>query len=186
MDLDNDSTIEIPLSKGKAILMIVGAACFVFLGYLLVTGKMVSSQPTGSGIILAQIAPYAGIAGIVFFGLCLVVGIRKLFDHKPGLVINSEGIVDNSSGIPGGLIRWSEIEGFSVIQIQRTKLLAIHVSNPEQYMELGNSLQRMAKRASCSMYETPFTITSNALAISFDKLHALLEERLAKYREGVL
>jgi len=67
----------------------------------------------------------AGYASIIFFGLCTVFLIRKLPDTKPGLVIDSTGLFDNSGALSAGLILWEDIENISVLEIHKQKLLML-------------------------------------------------------------
>ena len=78
--------IIILLNKKKNILLVLGALLFVILGFLflLVPEFKKSYHP-----LFLQITGYSSI---VFFGMCLILGIKKLFDKSPGLIINADGI----------------------------------------------------------------------------------------------
>lgn len=83
-------------------------------------------------------------AGLIFFGFCGVYAAGKLADRKPGLVIDDEGIIDNSSAIAAGRIRWGNMMGFTVTTIQGTKILNILVRSPQSYLEGKGRLARLA------------------------------------------
>src|SRR5947209_986342 len=57
----------------------------------------------------AMLTILAGIAGVIWFGSVLVWSATRLFDPKPALIIDSEGIVDNVSVLSVGGIPWQEI-----------------------------------------------------------------------------
>jgi len=60
---------------------------------------------------------------------------RKLFDNRPGLVIDAVGITDNSNATSMGLIEWVDITKVEKKQIMSTKFLILHTSNPEKYLQ---------------------------------------------------
>lgn len=120
----------------------------------------------------------AGYASIIFFGLCSFFFIRKLFDTKTGLMIDSNGITDNSSGLSVGHIPWSDIEQISVVEIYKQKLILLHIKNPQHYIDKQTSfLKRKGMELNNKMYKTPLSITANGLRISFDKLLILITKK---------
>ena len=66
-----------------------------------------------------------GVVGVLFFGVAGIFGIRKLSDESTGLVIDENGICDNSSGISVGLIEWSDIIEIRTRQVSSTKFIMI-------------------------------------------------------------
>jgi len=85
--------IEIPLSKTKIILFLIGALAFV------VAGSLCISEPERFASIRypKDIVFIIGILGVSFFGICFAFIAKKAFSKKPGLVINDKGIIDNSN-----------------------------------------------------------------------------------------
>jgi hypothetical protein len=173
--------LEIPLSKKKLILMVTGSLTFVVLGILFVTNpEKYSSSIMRSPMIIF----ITGLACILFFGLCFFFIIKKIGDNSPGLVISDEGILDNSSGVSAGQIKWTEIEKISVIKIQRQKLIMIQLKNPQDYIERQRSgFKRKMMKINYKMYGTPLSITSNGLKISFNELLSTLTEKLNATRQ---
>ena len=159
----------IELNRVKIILLISGAIIFVLIGafFLSLSPESIESQHRHNSPTLIY---GIGITSISFFGLCGLVGLRKLFDRSPGLIISSEGIFDNSSGVSAGMVPWSDIVGIGEYQVQKQKFITIHVIDPNKYASRGNALKRMANRANIRMYGTPVSITSNTLKISYSEL----------------
>ncbi len=181
MSLSNEKIIY--LSKLKIILLIVGASIFVALGVwflTLDTDSIESSRRFNSPALVYGI----GVIGIVFFGLCALVGLKKLFDKAPGLILNEEGILDNSSGVSAGVIPWSEVVGINEYQVQKQKFVSILVQDPEKYVNTGNALKRMANKANVKMCGTPINISANSLKISYEELLDTIEEYYRKYRQN--
>ena len=84
--------VEIPLSKTKLLLGISGSILFVVLGaflFMTIADNQTRFSPT--------FVKGAGIAGILFFSATGIYGIRKMFDNITGLIIDENGIVDNTN-----------------------------------------------------------------------------------------
>jgi hypothetical protein len=168
--------IEIPLSKKKLILMLIGSIGFVAVGlWFVIQPPTISNSFFGNPTTILL----SGIASILFFGLCAVFMARKISDSKPGLIVDKIGITDNSSGISAGQILWSDIENISVIEMHRQKLIMLHLINPQEYIDKQTSgFKRKMMQMNFNMYETPCIISSNALKINFDELLNILYSHL--------
>lgn len=166
-------TIEIPLSKTKLFLTITGSVLFVVMGVYLFT--TVANQQTrfNPGLVKGT-----GLAGIIFFGATGIFGIKKLFDRKPGMVIDEYGIIDNSSSIGAGFIKWQDITGIRTERVMSSSFLLIFVKDPSSLLDRKTGLKRKLMKANLDMYGTPVAITSNTLKYSFANLEKLLRERL--------
>ena len=102
--------------------------------------------------------------------------MRKLSDKKPGLIIDKNGITDNSNASSIGLIEWSDISEIKTSQVMSTKFIMIEVINPEKYIEKAkNGMKAKLMRANMKMYGTPLSITSNTLNYNFEELEKLIE-----------
>ena len=173
--------IEIPLSKKKLILMLIGSIGFVTAGLWFVINPPTISNPFFGNPTVIFVT---GIASVLFFGLCAVYIARKLPDNKPGLIIDNVGLTDNSSGVSAGQILWDDIENISVIEIHRQKLIMLQVKNPQDYIDKQTSgFKRKMMQMNFSMYGTPLSITSNSLQIKFDELLKILNDHLNTSRQ---
>lgn len=177
MSTGNERAIE--LSRAKLVMTIAGALLFVAAGAWLVVA------PDDSDLFRRFPDPWVGHAlGVLafLFGMAgAVFGIRKTFDRKPGLVLSTAGLVDNSSGVAAGFIPWSEITGLSLFQMHRQRMLIVHVADPEKYIARGNPLRRALNRANTGMAGSPIAISSSALRIPFHELQREVESYLTRY-----
>ena len=173
----------IELSKVKIILLTLGAVAFVLLGawFLSLDTQTIKSQRKFNSPTLVY---GVGIVSIAFFGLCGLIAVKKLFDNSPGLIINSEGILDNSSGVSAGIIPWGEIVGIGEYQVHKQKFISIQVKDPEKYVNNGSALKRIANRADIKLCGTPINISANSLKISHDDLLQTIGEYYRKTREN--
>lgn len=174
--------IEIPVSKKKIFVMLLGTLAFVAIGlWFVISPPIISNIFWGNPTKIL----IAGYAAIIFFGLCAFVLIKKLPDNEPGLIINETGITDNSSGILAGEILWSDIEKISVIEIHTHKIIMLQVTNPQEYIDKQtSSFKRIMMQLNYKMYGTPLSITSNGLTISFDELLFTLTDNLNAARHN--
>ncbi|MBS1652624.1 MAG: hypothetical protein JSU07_11510 [Bacteroidetes bacterium] len=178
--MKNEEQIEIPLSKTKMLLTLLGAIMFVGLGlWFLINPPKINNPIFGNPTTIFIV----GLASIIFFGLLAITIFRKFSDKKAGLIINREGITDNSSGVSAGLIPWSDIEEIKVSQVMNQKFLMFIVRNPQDYLDkVTNALKRNAMKMNYKTYGSPISISSNALQTNFDDLHKLLLEKMKEYK----
>jgi len=163
--------IEIPLSNKNILLLLFGAVTFVVIGVLF----LISPSPSMFIII-------AGLVAISVFGLFAIVAFRKLFDKKVGLIINREGIIDNSSGVSAGLVLWSDIKEIKISNVASQKFLTFIVNNPQYYIDkFTNPLKRKAVEMNYRIYGSPINIAADLLQTNFESLHNLLTEKMKEY-----
>lgn len=178
-----DETV-IALSKGKNVLLTLGALAFVAGGAWMVS--LDADQIRSAGLLRSPLLfQVVGWVAIGFFGLCGAIALRKLFDDRPGLVLHAGGLVDNSSGVSAGAVPWSDIAGFSVFSFSGQRSLVIQVRDPDRYAAVGNAAQRAAKRANVRLCGSPLAINPNSLKIGFEPLMDLCRTYHARYAAGV-
>ncbi|MGB5981182.1 MAG: STM3941 family protein [Nonlabens sp.] len=178
--MNEENQIEIPLSKSKMIVIIIGSLAFVGLGlwFLTVPPQMNNSFLANPTVILV-----VSIISILFFGLISITVFRKLLDNKPGLIINSQGITDNSSGVSAGLIPWEDIVGIETTQVRSQRFLMIMVKNPEYYLDkVSNPIKRNTMRMNHRFYGSPISISATALQTNFNELHDVLNEKMKQFK----
>lgn len=178
--MTQDEQIEIPLSKQKMLLTLLGSIVFVGLGiWFLINPPRISNPIFGNPTLIFIV----GLASILFFGLVAVTIFRKFSDKKPGLIISRHGITDNSSGVSAGLIPWTDIQEIKVSQVMSQKFLMFIVSNPQDYLDkVTNPLKRNALKMNYKTYGSPISISSNALRTNFNELQKLLVEKMNEYK----
>lgn len=156
--------IEIPLSKKKSVIALIAAVFFVIVGYL---GAVKPEDFVSPLFKSPEIIGISGMAGVCFFGLSVIVITWKLFDNKPGLIIDKNGITDNTNATSIGLIEWDDITGIEVQQVVSTKFLILHTNNPDKYIKRAkNYFLRRAMEMNIKTYGSPISVTSNSLKIT--------------------
>ncbi len=174
-----NNEIKIPLSKKKILLLFFGAVIIVIIGiwFLLEPEQFLSIRRTNETLIQT-----VGISATIFFGFCAVFAFKKLFDKKYGLIINENGIVDNSNATSVGLIKWTDIVGVRIEEVYSQKFMLIDVKNPEEYIEQKKGKAgKVAMKANYNIYGSPISITSNSLKFDFSELEKIIHKQLEKH-----
>ena len=171
-----DEQIEIPLSKGKLTMMLIGSIAFVAIGLWFVISPSTIESGLFSNPTLILVS---GIASILFFGLCAFMSFKKLKDNKAVLIIDKTGITD----ISAGHIPWSDIKEIKTSQVMNQKCLMIVVHNPKDYISRQtNTLKRKLAEMNFKCYGSPISISANLLKSNFDELKTILQAQLDKNR----
>jgi hypothetical protein len=172
--------VEIPLSKTKICLLLIGSIAFVISGILFIITpdtfiSFIHPNPNTIRIV--------GIASLLFFGATSIYGARKLFDKSVGLTIDDNGINDNTNASSAGLINWSDITKIKTKQVMATRFLLIFISNPNKYLDRVSGFRRKLMKGNMKMYGTPLSITSNTLKYNFKDLEKLILGKLKEQHE---
>lgn len=170
--------IEIPLSKTKLIFILIGSLMFVVGGLYLISTN--ADQQSVSNPIWGMVL---GIAAVIFFGCTGIYSIKKMFDKAMGLIIDSNGIFDNTHTSSVGLIKWEDIIEIKTQQVGATRFLLIYTSNPDYYLDKAKGFKRKLMEINYRTYETPLSITSNTLKCNFSDLEKQINDRLVEQRE---
>jgi hypothetical protein len=160
--------IEIYSSKKKSLLLLIGSIAFVVLDFwLLIEADNLTSWRARNPIFTRGIV----IASILFFGLGVFVGIKRLIKSEIALIIDSKGLNVNPKKSLNEYINWSDINGIEEIKIQSTRIVIIGVKNPKYWLDKEISgFKRKLMQFNVSNYNSPFNIAASGLDISSDKL----------------
>ncbi len=171
--------IEIHTSKKKSMLLLIGSIAFVALGiWLLMDANNLTGGRSKNPIIIRGI----GISSIIFFGLGIFVGIKRLIKSEVALIINQNGINVNPKKSITEFIKWEDILGFEEIKIQSTRILIIAVKNPEYWLEKETStIRKKMMQFNIKNYNSPFNIAESGLNISTNELNERLNSYFKKY-----
>lgn len=173
-------TINISLSKKKILLFIFGSLVFVILGILFTIFPDKFTTLLIRNILLIRLI---GIIAVLFFGFALITLTRKvLFDKNLGIIINEKGIIDNSSFVAVGLIKWEDIISIEKSKVRSTNFLLIKVKKPENYIDNQNPIKSKLLKANYKSYDTPISISSNFISCNFNQLEKLILNRFEQYK----
>jgi hypothetical protein len=185
----NTTTIEIPLSKAKLAKLLIFSILFLIVGLWMIITQPETSNPVFNNVFVKALAAYGGtlmgLLGIYFF-------TKKLFDKRPGIILDSQGITDNSGALSRGLIPWENIDVIFEKTIQasfasKERFITIGLKNPEQYIaNETNPVKRKLMSLNSNNHNSPVNISTNGLKIRHGDLLQLMQERLHKYKTNKL
>jgi hypothetical protein len=178
MTPDTSNTLSIPVSKTKLALSVLGAIVMAALCFWVWT--FADRQERLPPPLLKGVT----IAGMLLFPLCAVFAFWKLTDARPGLVLDSRGITDNSSGVAAGFIPWDQITAVKIGTIKGQRFLTIEVADPQAFIARSGLLRRLVHTMNMRLCGSPINISSNSLKIGFDELYDHVREFRAKYGGG--
>jgi hypothetical protein len=177
--------IEIPLSKSKLTKLLAFSIIFLIGGLWMIIANPQISNPVFNDPIIKTVGGYGsaimGFLGIYFFA-------KKLFDKKPGLVIDENGIYDNTSIFNFGLIPWTDISKIYERTVQtsfasKQRFVTIGLADPDKYISREtNLLKRKILAANAKNYGSPIHISTNGLKTNNNDLLKLLNEYFEKYK----
>ena len=174
--------IEIKSSKKKILLLIFGLLVFIIIEIPLIM------NPERYVSTLFRNPLFIRITSIIGFVICfitLIVFVKVVLSRKLGLTINNDGIIDSSSYISKGLIKWDDIVSIKRIEVMSTKFLLIGVKNPERYVDNEtNKIKKRFLQVNLKKYGAPITISSTTLEYDFEKLEKVLLNAYKEYKNG--
>jgi hypothetical protein len=163
--------IEIPYSKIKLTIGTIFSFLFVIGGFFMLISM------NNENFIYNLVVKTFGILGIIFFGTTCVYGAFRLFDNKPGLIIDDFGIIDNSNMSSIGLLEWIDIKEIKTKSYNSTSFLLIYLYDSDKYLNKANGFKRRLLKANNKKYKTPISIISNTLDCNFDELEMIISEK---------
>ncbi len=170
--------IEIPINKSKAIKQ------FVVFIILLLLFTLMPIQPQlfvkGNNYGLVKVSGYIG--SFVFI-LCAAFVAQKVFSKKPGLIIDNDGITDNSLGVMFAKVRWTDITEIKHLESEGKHYLKISIKEPEKFIAAEpNSMKRRMLDMNYKALKTPINIAVSRLKIGFDELYNKVKVEIEKHR----
>jgi hypothetical protein len=72
---------------------------------------------------------------ISYLGYTVFLYSIKFNTNKPGVVVNSDGVIDNSSFLSQGLILWENIEDVKGIKKSNDWLMLLVLKRPEEFIK---------------------------------------------------
>ncbi|TWT03836.1 STM3941 family protein [Reyranella sp. CPCC 100927] len=156
--------------------VIVFALAMVALGVFL---WIQAAQQTRFNPVIGRIGAAVLIGLFAPLGIALGVQVLK---RAPALIIDAEGIVDNTTLVSAGRVPWLDIQRVRATVVGEERFLTLDVADPAKYVRQGNMLRRCFNALNLRIYGSPVHISANALAISFDGLAAIINRLHAQHQ----
>jgi len=157
-----NTTMYIYNSKTAVVLLLTIALVFIGIGiYLLATE---GSTPANWTVVVLFSA-----AGLVF--------LRQLFDKRPRIIIDTEGIEDRKlKGV--GKILWQDIENAYIKRMRGIAFICLELHDPEKYITSKGTLQKGLQKADGLLGITPLIVTTSYADKSEQEILELIKAHL--------
>ncbi len=104
--------------------------------------------------------------GVVFFGYGFVYLLKRMKQGKNILIVDENGITDNSSAISFGFIPWEDINDIKIVSMLNNDLIELSLNNEQEYIDKLPSLKRHMIAANKKLGYNAACITLNSTGIS--------------------
>ncbi|WP_077210628.1 STM3941 family protein [Bacillus dakarensis] len=153
--------------KGRMVMLTVLSLIFVALGIFILSVPF--DDPLWPTVI--------GIITIAVFGLCFLFFVKVLIKWEPAVVITKEGIVDQSSYIGAGLVKWEEIEAIDFLNYSGQTYLGIFTFDTELIINRSSGMKKLFNKLNKGLLPSQVNIPVKNLDCSVDDLVNAIGER---------
>lgn len=157
--------IEILFSKSKLVKLLVFSIIFLIAGLWMVITQPQTSNVVFNNPIVFNAAAYGGmlmgVLGVYFF-------TKKLFDTRPGIIVDENGITDNTGAFSFGFIPWSDMSEIRERSVQasvtsKQRYVTIGLKDPGAYiLKEPNAAKRKFMTLNAKKGESPVHISANS------------------------
>lgn len=168
--------MDFKLAKTKIFLMaFISFMIFLLALYTTVFPEQVSDffkMP----LLTFVIGIFTGLVSLICFIMAILV-----YTRKSGLIINDEGIVDTSSLVSVGLIKWADIVRIKKIEVNSIPFLMIYTKNQEEYLRNFNKLKVWWMRSNAKSFGSAISISPIFLNCKLSELEGAINEGYKKF-----
>lgn len=170
-------SIVIATRKKAITIGLIGSIIFIVIGLFMI------SKPDLIERYSEAFVQISGFIGISFFGVTSIYFTRKIFDNRPGLILNESGLINNSSIISGHSLKWEELQGAGLIKIGNEKILFIYIKDSKSFIKKFNLFEQFLMRLNLSLYGSPIGISTRSLNYDIDKLTRQIQYRIENWAQ---
>ncbi|MCT1901665.1 STM3941 family protein [Oceanobacillus sojae] len=153
--------------RGRMVMLTIFSLVFVVLGIFIL---LVPFKERMLPIVI-------GILAILVFGLCFLYYVKALFKNEPAVIITKEGIIDNSSYIRAGLVKWGDIEAIDALNFSGQVFLGIFTYDPELIINRSSGTKKVFNRLNKGLLPSQVNIPFKNLDCSAEELMNAIGER---------
>jgi hypothetical protein len=157
---------EVPLNRMRLLGQCLGALTFVALGVFMIR------FPPRHGL-WSQLM---GAVAVAFFGAVGVSILFRLLRPGPAIAIDSDGILDDASGVSLGLIRWDQVAAIEEYRVQDQAFLGIVLKDVDTLVARQPFWKRRLIRANLRMGAAAVNIPQASVGIKLADLRRQIEQ----------
>lgn len=149
--------------RSRMVMLAIFSLVFVAAGILILFIPFNETWPTAVGIL-----------AIIVFGLCFFYYVIVLIKREPAVIVTKEGIIDQSSYIRAGLVRWEDIEAIDFLNLSGQTYLGIFTFDSELIINRSSGMKKLFNILNKGLLPSQVNIPVNNLACSAEELvHAI-------------
>ncbi len=124
-----------------------------------------------------------GAAGIIFFGAASIYIIKCFIKPKAVLVIDRNGITDNSSAVSIGFIPWHDIKSVYIKDVLNESFICIDVENIEEKLKGLSSFKKTMIKRNLKTGAPPVSITLGSTSYKPEKVLEIIKNYKEVYNQ---
>ena len=173
---------EVVEARGRTAKRAAGTAFLVALGVLMLligTGALPWNVRLPSAVLLG-----VGTLCVLWFGWHLSFLLGRLRSPRPSLVLDAEGLVDATTALGVGRVRWDEIGEVRVVEGKPQAHVAVHLRDPRAVRARQGGWTRWLQRLNGRTEGTPVLIPAGSVPLPLADLAAKIEDFRARFSPG--
>ncbi|MFV0605987.1 MAG: STM3941 family protein [Niabella sp.] len=169
--------IEVPFNKSRLIRqLIIFTLAMLLFTFMAIRPELFVKTGTGGFV------KVVGYIGSFIFIICTAFVAQKVFNKKPGLILDNEGIVDNSLGVMFAKLYWKQVTAVEQLESEGKYYIRISIKDPEKYIAAEkNPMKRRMLELNYGTLKTPVNIVTERLKINHDELFARIQNLTRDY-----
>lgn len=159
------------------------ATLFFLSGFLLLAGVGILLKSFSKRPFLNHYVMPIGVIFLLAF-IAIVFYAHKIFTNNIVLVIDDDGITDNSKSRSADFIPWSDVTEVKKKKVAGRKFICLFVNNPGDYLKNSTSaMQQKSIEFNKTFCDTPVAISSNGLSVDYYTLLEIIQRKYNLYKE---
>ncbi|MEP7169433.1 MAG: STM3941 family protein [Bacteroidota bacterium] len=173
--ITQQKSIEIK-SKKKVMILILLPSLFLTFNLCRNIYSEITGNSSFSIIMMFNVIISLALAGVC--GYVAAYSIKRMSDTGPGLVLNKDGIIDNSGLVAAGTVSWSDVEEVNNSKVLFSRCIILKVKNPEKYIADQKGLfKRTWLKFENRHYGSPVNISVGGLKIKSRDLFRVVQQQ---------
>lgn len=124
----------------------------------------------------------AGLVVAIVAMIPVVTGLNGLWQPRPGVVIDRDGVWNMTNGTDHDLIPWADITDLGQFRQDRKHLIMLYTDKPQKYIDRQTTRHgKQAAEATRIMTGTPLAIEPAGLTATLPELMHLLDEYFERF-----
>lgn len=171
--LESARTVALYPSRTKTGGLACLAALFVAIGCFMIAGDEVFPR-------------IIGFLCVFFFGICFLYLAYRTMKRQPSLLIDDEGVTDNSSYIGGGRLTWQDIRAVRLYDYMGQRMIGLELHDPQALYDRQSGFKRLLLKANKGLVKPQVNIPQAGLALPIEQVYDLLLGRWLQVAEAEL